>query len=42
MGGVWFVKMGTRTSGRYVVCMGNGMEVWFVMAHDKATGRWER
>ncbi len=25
MGGVWFVKMGRGTSGRCVVCMGDGV-----------------
>jgi hypothetical protein len=39
--GVWFVKMGRGTSGCCVVCMGDGVETRFVMAHDKANGKWE-
>jgi len=41
VGGVWFVKMGGRTSGRCVVCMENGVETKFMVTHDKVNGRWE-
>ncbi len=41
MGGAWFVKMGRGTSGRCVVCMGDGVETKSVVAHDKANGQWE-
>jgi hypothetical protein len=34
MGGVWFPKMGRVTSGRCVVCMGDGVDTSFAMAHD--------
>jgi hypothetical protein len=35
VGGVWFVKMGEGTNGRCIVCMGNGVEIKSVVAHDK-------
>ncbi len=38
MGGVWFVKMGGKTSGKCVICMGDGVETRFVVAHDKING----
>jgi hypothetical protein len=41
MRGVWFVKMGRGTSGRCMVCMGNGVETRSMVAHDKANGQWE-
>ncbi len=41
MGDVWFVKMGRGISGRCMVCMGDGVETKFVVAHDKINGRWE-
>jgi len=41
MGGVWFVKMRGGTSGRCVVCMGDGVEIKFMVAHDKTNGQWE-
>jgi hypothetical protein len=42
MGGVWFVKMGRGTSGRCMVCMGDGVEIKSMMAHAKTNGQWER
>jgi hypothetical protein len=33
--------MGGGTNGWCVVCMGYGVETKFVVAHDKANGRWE-
>jgi hypothetical protein len=33
--------MGRGTSGRYVVCMGDGVETRYVVAHDKVNGQWE-
>jgi hypothetical protein len=42
MGGVWFITIGRGTSGRCMVCMGNGMETRSVVAHDKVNGQWER
>jgi hypothetical protein len=41
MSGVWFVKMGTGTNGKCMVCMGDGVETKSVVAHDKANGWWE-
>jgi hypothetical protein len=41
MGGVWFAKMGGGTSGRCMVCMGNGVETRSVVAHDKTNEQWE-
>jgi hypothetical protein len=41
MGGVWFIEMGRGISGRCVVCMRDGVETRFVVAHDKTNGRWE-
>jgi hypothetical protein len=41
VGGVWFVKMGGGTSGRCVVCMGDGVEIRFMVAHDKTNGQWD-
>jgi len=41
VGGVWFVKMGRGTSGRCVVCMGDEVEIKFMVVHDKANGQWE-
>jgi hypothetical protein len=41
MGGVWFVKMRRGTNERCVVCMGDRVEIRFVVAHDKTNGRWE-
>jgi hypothetical protein len=41
MGGVWFVKMGGGTSGMCVVCMGDGVEIRFMVAYDKSNGQWE-
>jgi hypothetical protein len=41
VGGVWFVKMGGGTNGKCVVWMRDGMEIWFVVAHDKTNGQWE-
>ncbi len=41
MGDVWFVKMGGGTSGRCMVCMGDGVETKSVVAHDKINRRWE-
>ncbi len=38
---MWFVKMGGWINGRCVVCMGNGVEIRFVVAHDKTNGWWE-
>jgi hypothetical protein len=38
VGGVWFVKMGGRTSGKCVICMGNGVEIKSMVAHDKTNG----
>ncbi len=38
MHGVWFVKIGGGTSGRCVVCMGNGVKTRSVVAHDKVNG----
>jgi hypothetical protein len=29
------------TSGKCVVCMGDGVETRFVVAHDKTNGQWE-
>ncbi len=40
MGGVWFITIGRGTSGRCMVCMGNGMETRSVVAHDKVNGQW--
>ncbi len=42
MGGVWFVKMGRGTSGRCVVCMGNGVKTKSMVAHEKENGQWEQ
>ncbi len=42
MGGVWFVKMGGGINGRCMVCMGDGVEIRSMVAHDKTNGRWER
>jgi hypothetical protein len=38
---MWFIKMGRGTSGRCVICMGDGVETKSMVAHDKANGRWE-
>ncbi len=38
MGGVWFAKMGGGTSGRCMVCMGDGVEIKFMVVDDKANG----
>jgi hypothetical protein len=37
---MWFVRMGGGTSGWFVVCMGNGVESKFMVAHDKTNRRW--
>jgi hypothetical protein len=42
VGEVLLVKMGGGTSGRCMVCMGDGVETKFVVTHDKINGRWER
>jgi hypothetical protein len=39
--GLWFVKIRGGTIGWFVVCMGNGVQDKFVMAHGKENGRWE-
>jgi hypothetical protein len=39
MGDVWFVKVRRGTSGRCVVCMGDGVETR--VTHDKTNGRWK-
>jgi len=36
--GVWFVKIGKRTNGKCVVCMGDGVKIRFMVAHDKTNG----
>ncbi len=41
MGGLWFVKIGGGTNGKCVVCIGDEVEIRFVIAHDKANGQWE-
>ncbi len=41
MGGVWFVKMEGVTSGKCVVCMGDWVEIRFVVAHDKRNEWWK-
>jgi hypothetical protein len=33
--------MGGGTNERYGVCMGDGVEIKFVVAHDKINGQWE-
>jgi hypothetical protein len=38
MGGVWFVKMEGGTNEKCMVCMGNGVQTRFVVAHDKSNG----
>jgi hypothetical protein len=38
MGGAWFVKMGNGTSGRCVVCMGDGVETRYVVVLDQING----
>ncbi len=40
MGGVWFVKMGGGTSGRCVVCMGDGVKIglWCHMIKQMGNG----
>jgi len=38
VGGVWFVKMGGGTSEKCMVCMEDGVETKFVVAHDKTNG----
>jgi hypothetical protein len=42
MGVVWFIKMGEGTSGKCMVCMGDGVETRYVVAHDKTNGQWEQ
>ncbi len=37
----WFVRMGRGTNEWFVVCMGNGVENRYVVAHGKANGQWE-
>jgi len=37
----WFVRMGKGTNGWFVVCMGNGVENKYVVAHGKTNGQWE-
>jgi hypothetical protein len=32
MGGVWFIKMGGGTSGKCVVCLGDGVETRSVIS----------
>jgi hypothetical protein len=39
--GEWFVKMGRGTNGWFMVCMGNGVEDGYVVAHGKVNGQWE-
>ncbi len=39
--GKWFVKIRGGTIGWFVVCMGNGVQDKFVMAHGKENGQWE-
>jgi len=39
--GMWFIKMGRGTSGKCVICMGDGVETKSTMAHDKTNGWWE-
>ncbi len=41
MDGVWFVKMGGGTSGRCMVCVGDGVETKSMVAHDKINQQWE-
>jgi len=35
---VWLVRMGGGTSGWFMVCMGDGVDNRFVVAHDKENG----
>jgi hypothetical protein len=37
-GCVWFVKMGGGTNGKCMVYIGDGMEIRFMVAHDKTNG----
>jgi len=37
----WFFKIGKGISGWFTVCMGDGVEDRFMVAHDKANGQWE-
>ncbi len=39
---MWFVNMGGGISGKCMLCMGDRVEIEFVVAHDKANGQWER
>ncbi len=38
-GGVWFIEMGGGTSERCAICMGDGVEIRYVVVHDKSNRR---
>jgi hypothetical protein len=38
MGGVWFVKMGGGTSGRWMVHTRDRVEIKCMVTHDKTNG----
>jgi hypothetical protein len=39
--GVWFIKMGGGTNVKCVVYIRDGVEIRFVVAHDKVNEQWE-
>ncbi len=41
MDGVWFIKMGGGTNVKCVVYIRDGVEIRFVVAHDKVNEQWE-